>query len=101
MIVTCQLKISTPAINIDTSVNAAFTADRLNTAKSNDAITDCWHVHYKHTKIFQSSLSHYDEVDKENYYVVIALHKCGTERVRIFELLNPLNIMRVFVYHTF
>jgi hypothetical protein len=30
-----------PAINIDTSVNAAFMADKLNTAKSYVDITDC------------------------------------------------------------
>ena len=37
---------------------------------------------------------------KENRIVVIALHKCGIERNRIFELLKPLNITRVFVYCT-
>ena len=34
-------KISSPAINIHTSVNMAFTADKLNTAKSYVDITDC------------------------------------------------------------
>ena len=38
--------------------------------------------------------------DKENRIAVIALHKGGVERVRIFELLKPLNIRLVFVYHT-
>ena len=33
-------------------------------------------------------------------FAVIALHKCGIERAHIFELLKPLNIMRVFVYRT-
>ena len=30
-----------PAINIDTSINAAYTADKMNTAKSYIDITDC------------------------------------------------------------
>ena len=38
--------------------------------------------------------------DKENCIAVVALHKCGIERALIFELLKPLNITRVFVYHT-
>ena len=36
--------------------------------------------------------------DKENHVAVIAIHKCGIERARIFELLKPLNITCVFVY---
>jgi hypothetical protein len=51
-----------PAINIDTSVHMAFTADKLNVAKSYVDITDCWHVYYKHAKTFQSALSHYNGV---------------------------------------
>ena len=39
--------IPSPAIDIDTNVNADFTADKLNTAKSYFDITDCWHVHDK------------------------------------------------------
>ena len=54
----------------------------------------------KHPKIFQSSLSCYDGVDKQKRIAVIALHKCGIERAYIFELLEPLNNMHVFVYHT-
>lgn len=38
--------------------------------------------------------------DKENRIAVIALHKCGIERARIFDLLKPLKISRVFVYRT-
>ena len=38
-----------------------------------------------------------DWADKENRIAVIALHKCGIERARIFELLKPLNIMPVSV----
>lgn len=38
--------------------------------------------------------------DKENRVAVVALHKCGIERARIFELLKPLNITRVFAYRT-
>ena len=34
-------RISSPSINTDTSVNAAFTADKLNAAKSYFDITDC------------------------------------------------------------
>ena len=49
-------------------------------------------------KKFQSSLSLYDGVDKENRIAAIALHKCGIERARIFGLLKPLHIARVFVY---
>ena len=56
--------IPSPAINIDISVNVAFTTNKLNAAKSYIDITDCWHVHYKCTKTFQSSLSHYDELDR-------------------------------------
>jgi hypothetical protein len=48
----------------------------------------------------QSSLSRYNGVEKENRVAVIVLHKCGIERARIFELLKPLTIMRVFVYRT-
>ena len=33
--------IPSPAINIDTSVNAVFTGDKLNTAESYFDITDC------------------------------------------------------------
>ena len=33
--------IPSPGINIDSSVNAAFTADKLNAAKSCVGITDC------------------------------------------------------------
>ena len=54
-----------PGINIDISVNAAFMADKLNAAKSYADITDCWHVHYKYTKTFQSSLSCYDGVNRQ------------------------------------
>ena len=39
-------------------------------------------------------------IDKENRVAVIALHKCGIERTRIFELLKPLNITSVFVHRT-
>ena len=38
--------------------------------------------------------------DKENRIAIIARHKCGIERARIFELLKLLNIARVFVYRT-
>ena len=34
-----------PAINIDTSVNVVFMADKLNAAKSYDDITHCWYLH--------------------------------------------------------
>ena len=47
------------------------------------------YVHYKRAKTFQSSLSCYDGVDKENRIAVIALHKCRIERTH-----------NVFVYHT-
>ena len=36
-----KLFIPSPAINIDTSVNAAFMANKLNTAKSYFDINDC------------------------------------------------------------
>jgi hypothetical protein len=36
--------------------------------------------------------------DKENCIAVTALHKCGIERARIFELLKPLNIMRFWIW---
>ena len=85
--------------NIGTSVNAAFTADKLNAAKSYFNITDSWHVHCNCTKIFQSSLSCYNGVDKENCITVIALHKWGIERACIFVLLKPVNITHVLVYH--
>ena len=39
-------------------------------------------------------------MDKENRVAVITFRKCGIERARIFELLKPLNITRVFVYRT-
>ena len=39
-------------------------------------------------------------MDKENCIVVIALHKSGIERARIFELLKLLNNTRVFMYRT-
>ena len=68
----------------------AFTADKLKAAKSYFDITDCWHVHNKHAKTFQSSLSRYDGVDKENRISAIALHKCRTETARSFELLKPM-----------
>ena len=71
-------------------------ADKLNTAKHYFVITDCWHVHYKHGKTFQSSLSHYDGVDKEKHIAVIALHKCGIESACIFGLLK-LIILCVFL----
>ena len=35
------MKISSPAINIDTSVNMAFTGNKLNAAKSYVDIIDC------------------------------------------------------------
>ena len=54
-----------PTINTDTSVKTVFMADKLNAAKSYFDITDCLHVHYKRTKTFQSSLSHYDGVDRQ------------------------------------
>ena len=54
--------IPSPAINIDTSVNVAFMAEKLNTAKSYVDITDYWHVQ---NKTFQSCLSHYNGVDKQ------------------------------------
>ena len=60
----------------------------------------CWHVHYKCPK--HSSLVwavRMEWTDKENCIAVIALHKCGIERARIFEILKPLNNTRVFVYH--
>ena len=41
-----------------------------------------------------------ERTDTENRITVIALHKCGIERARTFELLKPLNIMRIFVYRT-
>ena len=37
----CKEPIPGPAINIDTSVNPSFTADKLNAAKSSVDITDC------------------------------------------------------------
>ena len=40
-VVVSQLYIPCPAINIDASVNEAFTADKLNSAKSYFDITDC------------------------------------------------------------
>ena len=57
--------IPSPAKNIDTSVNEAFTADKLNATKSYVDITDCWQAHYKLAKTFQSSSSHYDGVDRQ------------------------------------
>ena len=57
--------IASLAINIDTSVNAASTADKLKAAKSYFDITDCWHIHYKRAKTFQSSLRRYDGVDRQ------------------------------------
>ena len=36
--------------------------------------------------------------DNENCIAVIVLHKCGIERVHIFELLKPLNITCIFGY---
>lgn len=36
----------------------------------------------------------------ENRVAIIALHKCGIERGRIFDLLKPLKIKRDFVYRT-
>ena len=39
-------------------------------------------------------------IDKENRIAVIALHKCRIERICIFQLLNPLNNVHVFVYRT-
>ena len=39
--------------------------------------------------------------DKENHVAIIALHKLGIERAYCFELLKPLNVMLVFVYHAF
>jgi hypothetical protein len=38
--------------------------------------------------------------NKEDCIAFIALHKCGKERVHIFEKLKPLNIKHVFIYHT-
>ena len=76
------MKIPSPTVNIDTSVNMAFTADKLNATKSYIDITDCWHAHCKRAKTFQFSLNHCDGVDT-------ALHKCGLERARILELLKP------------
>ena len=38
--------------------------------------------------------------EKENHIAVIALHKGGIEKTRMFELLKPLNTTCVFVYHT-
>ena len=38
--------------------------------------------------------------DKENPIAVIAFHKWRIERAHIFELLKPLNILRVFVHRT-
>ena len=66
---------------MDTNVNTAFTADKLNTAKRYADITDWWHVHYKRAKTFQSGLSCYDGGD-------IALHKRVIERDHIFKLLK-------------
>ena len=37
---------------------------------------------------------------REPYICIIALHKCGIKRARIFELLKQLNITRVIVYRT-
>ena len=45
-------------------------------------------------KTFQSSLSPYNGVDKENHIAVIALHKCRIERACIFELLKLLNVFK-------
>jgi hypothetical protein len=39
-------------------------------------------------------------IDKENRIAVIALHKCRIQRICIFQLLNPLNNVHVFVYRT-
>ena len=38
--------------------------------------------------------------DKENCIAVIAFHKREIERAHIFDLVNLLNNMDVFVYHT-
>ena len=92
--------IPSTAIKIDSRLNAAFTDDKLNAAKTNFHITNCWHVHYTCAKTLQCSLSRYEGVDEDNRIDVIALHKCRIERVRIFELLKLLNIICVFVYHT-
>ena len=61
----CQLLVPSPAINIDTSVNEAFTADKMNAVKSFADVIDCWYAHYKRTKTFQSSMSHYDGVNRQ------------------------------------
>ena len=57
--------IPSAGINTDTSANAAFTGDKLNAAKSYIDSTDCRHVHYKCAKTFQSSLIHYDGMDRQ------------------------------------
>ena len=49
--------IPSASINITASVNAAFTADKLNAAKSYVDITDCRHVHYKCEKTFHYQIS--------------------------------------------
>ena len=60
-----RLIIPTTNINIDKSVNVDFMADKLNSAKSYVDITDCWYVHYKCARTFQSSLSRYDGVNRQ------------------------------------
>ena len=41
LILNSKIYIPSPGINIDTSENAAFTAEKLNAAKSYASITDC------------------------------------------------------------
>ena len=73
--------VPSPTISIDISVNAAFTADKLNGYTINPG---------KNSSIVCVIMMEW--TDKENRIAVIALHKCGIERAHIFELLKLLNI---------
>ena len=68
-----RFMVPSSAINIDTSVNAAFTADKRNAVKSYVDITDLWHVHYKRAKTFLFSLSRYYGVDRQSESRIILL----------------------------
>ena len=69
-------------------------ADKLNAVKSYVGITDCWHVFYICAKITSLVwVIMMEWTDKVNCIAFIAYHKCRIEKVCIFELLKPLNII--------
>ena len=74
-----------PAINIDTCVNAAFTADDLNAAKRYVDITevDMYSINEaKHSSLVRAVTM--ERTEKGNRIAVIAFHKYEIERDRIF-----------------